>query len=82
MACDHMENVQCTAEGGQYITGGGVYTGVMGANNGAGRLGDWNAKLCCDGNSVSCLIIIYSTVGAIRAVQRGPSIFLLFEGRT
>ena len=24
----------------------------------------------------------YSTVGAIRAVQRGPSIFLLFEGRT
>ena len=25
---------------------------------------------------------VYSTVGAIRAVQRGPSIFLLFERRT
>ena len=47
-----MENVQCTATGGQFVTGGGVYTGVMGANNGAGRLGDWNAKLCCDGDSV------------------------------
>ena len=53
MACDHMENVQCTADGGQYVTGGGVYTGVMGATNGAGALGNWNAKLCCDGDSVS-----------------------------
>ena len=53
MACDHAENVQCTASGGQYVTGGGVYTGVMGANNGAGQLGDWNPKLCCGEGSVS-----------------------------